>query len=239
MVGSKCVNGLNRGTWQPNEDLLLKQYIEANGVGRWSTLPARAGLNRCGKSCRLRWLNYLRPNVKRGHISPEEEELIIRLHKLLGNRWSLIAARVPGRTDNDVKNFWNIHVSKKSPNKRLHLKAPRSQVKDESSTESEQLKYACNGKPAEMHTAVYETRVVEQNSHGIQSNICESIQGATTSNQYHSDLDPFWVGSVPWLHSNDGDKFYVFDNTCYFTDSQQNNLISHLDLKGMWCNNIF
>ncbi|KAH9320833.1 hypothetical protein KI387_015472, partial [Taxus chinensis] len=43
------------------------------------------GLQRCGKGCRLRWMNYLRPNVKRGNISTEEEELIIRLHKLLGN----------------------------------------------------------------------------------------------------------------------------------------------------------
>jgi myb proto-oncogene protein len=45
-----------------------------------------AGLNRCGKSCRLRWLNYLRPGIKRGNISDDEEDLIVRLHRLLGNR---------------------------------------------------------------------------------------------------------------------------------------------------------
>ncbi|KAH9330026.1 hypothetical protein KI387_002134, partial [Taxus chinensis] len=87
-------------------------------------------LNRQGKSCRLRWLNYLRPNVKRGRISPDEEELIIRLHKLLGNRWSLIAARVPGRTDNDVKNFWNIHLSKKLGGKGIQLNTRKSKPKD-------------------------------------------------------------------------------------------------------------
>ncbi|OVA18433.1 SANT/Myb domain [Macleaya cordata] len=73
-----------------------------------------AGLNRCGKSCRLRWLNYLRPGIKRGNITEDEEDLIIRLHNLLGNRWSLIAGRLPGRTDNEIKNHWNTHLSKKS-----------------------------------------------------------------------------------------------------------------------------
>ncbi|RZS02635.1 hypothetical protein BHM03_00032706 [Ensete ventricosum] len=72
-----------------------------------------AGLNRCGKSCRLRWLNYLRPGIKRGNISDEEEDLIIRLHNLLGNRWSLIAGRLPGRTDNEIKNHWNTHLSRR------------------------------------------------------------------------------------------------------------------------------
>ncbi|KAH7523873.1 hypothetical protein FEM48_Zijuj06G0058200 [Ziziphus jujuba var. spinosa] len=72
------------------------------------------GLKRCGKSCRLRWLNYLRPDIKRGNISHDEEELIIRLHKLLGNRWSLIAGRLPGRTDNEIKNYWNTTLCKKA-----------------------------------------------------------------------------------------------------------------------------
>ncbi|XAR59942.1 hypothetical protein NMG60_11033131 [Bertholletia excelsa] len=105
--------GLKRGPWTPEEDELLANYIKREGEGRWRTLPKRAGLLRCGKSCRLRWMNYLRPSVKRGHIAPDEEDLILRLHRLLGNRWSLIAGRIPGRTDNEIKNYWNTHLSKK------------------------------------------------------------------------------------------------------------------------------
>lgn len=71
------------------------------------------GLLRCGKSCRLRWMNYLRPDIKRGNITPDEDDLIIRMHSLLGNRWSLIAGRLPGRTDNEIKNYWNTHLSKR------------------------------------------------------------------------------------------------------------------------------
>nr|ABP57069.1 Myb-like protein P [Fagopyrum cymosum]ABP57070.1 Myb-like protein P [Fagopyrum cymosum] len=105
--------GLKRGPWTPEEDERLANYINKDGEGRWRTLPKRAGLLRCGKSCRLRWMNYLRPNVKRGQIAPDEEDLILRLHRLLGNRWSLIAGRIPGRTDNEIKNYWNTHLSKK------------------------------------------------------------------------------------------------------------------------------
>ncbi|XP_074565110.1 transcription factor MYB1-like [Curcuma longa] len=105
---------LNRGPWTALEDQILVSYVEANGEGKWRKLPMKAGLNRCGKSCRLRWLNYLRPGIKRGNISADEEELIIRLHKLLGNRWSLIARRLPGRTDNEIKNYWNTTLGKKT-----------------------------------------------------------------------------------------------------------------------------
>nr|XP_027125293.1 transcription factor MYB4-like isoform X3 [Coffea arabica]XP_027125294.1 transcription factor MYB4-like isoform X3 [Coffea arabica] len=105
--------GLNRGAWTPSEDRLLTDYIKSHGEGKWRSLPKRAGLKRCGKSCRLRWLNYLRPDIKRGNITDDEEDLIIRLHKLLGNRWSLIAGRLPGRTDNEIKNYWNTNLAKK------------------------------------------------------------------------------------------------------------------------------
>jgi len=86
---SPCCNkvGLKRGPWTPEEDEVLANYIKKEGEGRWRTLPKRAGLLRCGKSCRLRWMNYLRPSVKRGHIAPDEEDLILRLHRLLGNRY--------------------------------------------------------------------------------------------------------------------------------------------------------
>ncbi|XVF51252.1 hypothetical protein PTKIN_Ptkin04bG0169700 [Pterospermum kingtungense] len=105
--------GLHRGPWTAREDTLLINYIQAHGEGHWRSLPKRAGLLRCGKSCRLRWMNYLRPDIKRGNITPDEDDLIIRLHSLLGNRWSLIAKRLPGRTDNEIKNYWNSHLSKR------------------------------------------------------------------------------------------------------------------------------
>ncbi|KAJ8748568.1 hypothetical protein K2173_003469 [Erythroxylum novogranatense] len=105
--------GLHRGPWTPREDTLLTKYIQAHGEGHWRSLPKKAGLLRCGKSCRLRWMNYLRPDIKRGNITPDEDELIIRMHSLLGNRWSLIAGRLPGRTDNEIKNYWNTHLSKR------------------------------------------------------------------------------------------------------------------------------
>ncbi|KAL2553793.1 transcription factor TT2-like [Forsythia ovata] len=105
--------GLNRGAWTAAEDKILTDYIKLHGEGRWRNLPKKAGLKRCGKSCRLRWLNYLRPDIKRGNITWDEEELIIRLHKLLGNRWSLIAGRLPGRTDNEIKNYWNTNLRRK------------------------------------------------------------------------------------------------------------------------------
>ncbi|KAL5853606.1 hypothetical protein ACOSQ3_008724 [Xanthoceras sorbifolium] len=104
---------LNRGAWTALEDKILKDYIENNDAGRWNKIPKQTGLKRSGKSCRLRWMNYLRPDIVRGNISPDEEDLIIRLHKLLGNRWSLIAGRLPGRTDNEIKNYWNTVLSKK------------------------------------------------------------------------------------------------------------------------------
>ncbi|CAA2997571.1 myb-related 308-like [Olea europaea subsp. europaea] len=103
----------NKGAWTKEEDDRLIAYIRAHGEGCWRSLPKAAGLLRCGKSCRLRWINYLRPDLKRGNFAEEEDELIIKLHGLLGNKWSLIAGRLPGRTDNEIKNYWNTHIRRK------------------------------------------------------------------------------------------------------------------------------
>ncbi|KAF8405784.1 hypothetical protein HHK36_007861 [Tetracentron sinense] len=103
----------NKGAWSTEEDQRLINYIRANGEGCWRSLPKAAGLLRCGKSCRLRWINYLRPDLKRGNFTDQEDELIIKLHSLVGNKWSLIAGRLPGRTDNEIKNYWNTHIKRK------------------------------------------------------------------------------------------------------------------------------
>ncbi|KAG6534694.1 transcription factor MYB12-like [Zingiber officinale] len=109
-----CVKaGLKKGRWTAEEDEVLLNYIASNGEGSWRSLPKNAGLLRCGKSCRLRWINYLRSGLKRGNITPEEEEIIVNLHASLGNRWSLIAGHLPGRTDNEIKNYWNSHLSRR------------------------------------------------------------------------------------------------------------------------------
>ncbi|XP_047326787.1 transcription repressor MYB6-like [Impatiens glandulifera] len=104
---------VKKGPWSEEEDTKLVDYIREHGHGNWRALPKRAGLNRCGKSCRLRWNNYLRPEIKRGNFSDEEEQIIVKLHSILGNKWSKIATELSGRTDNEIKNYWNTHLKKK------------------------------------------------------------------------------------------------------------------------------
>ncbi|XP_062203530.1 transcription factor JAMYB-like [Phragmites australis] len=119
---------LRRGPWTVDEDLTLVNYIADHGEGRWNSLARAAGLRRTGKSCRLRWLNYLRPDVKRGNFTADEQLLILDLHSRWGNRWSKIAQHLPGRTDNEIKNYWRTRVQKHA--KQLNCDANSQRFKD-------------------------------------------------------------------------------------------------------------
>ncbi|KAK1425290.1 hypothetical protein QVD17_20641 [Tagetes erecta] len=170
-----------KGLWSPEEDEKLMNYMLRNGHGCWTDIARNAGLQRCGKSCRLRWINYLRPDLKRGAFSPQEQELIIHLHSVLGNRWSQIAARLPGRTDNEIKNFWNSTVKKR-------LKTNKSDVSIVSQSDS----------IGDLLVDVRRDIIGESNmfmsstcDHEIMNNVCMDsslTSSTTTSSSVHNNL---------------------------------------------------
>ncbi|KAL1213501.1 Transcription factor MYB8 [Cardamine amara subsp. amara] len=124
----------NKGAWTKEEDQRLTDYIRNHGEGSWRSLPESAGLLRCGKSCRLRWINYLRPDLKRGNFTESEDEIIVKLHSFLGNKWSLIAGKLPGRTDNEIKNYWNTHIKRKLLSRGIDPQSHRSINESDSKT---------------------------------------------------------------------------------------------------------
>eukprot|EP01018_Ginkgo_biloba_P033605 Gb_34882 [translate_table: standard] len=137
MGRAPCCDKANvkKGPWSPEEDAKLKAFIEQHGTcGNWIALPQKAGLRRCGKSCRLRWLNYLRPDIRHGGFSEEEDTIICSLYASIGSRWSIIAAQLPGRTDNDIKNYWNTRLKKKLLGKRKEQQTRR--FKEESKNDA-------------------------------------------------------------------------------------------------------
>ncbi|XP_073222793.1 transcription factor MYB48-like [Cicer arietinum] len=107
-----------KGPWTEEEDFKLVSFVGLFGDRRWDFIAKVSGLNRTGKSCRLRWVNYLHPGLKRGKMSPHEERLVLDLQSKWGNRWSRIARKLPGRTDNEIKNYWRTHMRKKAHEKK-------------------------------------------------------------------------------------------------------------------------
>ncbi|KAL4038937.1 transcription factor MYB108-like protein [Cucumis melo var. makuwa] len=119
---------VRKGPWTAEEDSVLFNYVNCHGEGRWNAVARCTGLKRTGKSCRLRWLNYLRPSVRRGNITLQEQLLILELHFRWGNRWSKIAQYLPGRTDNEIKNYWRTRVQKQA--KQLNCDVNSKQFRD-------------------------------------------------------------------------------------------------------------
>nr|CAA55725.1 mixta [Antirrhinum majus]prf//2013346A myb-related protein [Antirrhinum majus] len=241
MVRSPCCDkvGVKKGPWTVDEDQKLLAYIEEHGHGSWRSLPLKAGLQRCGKSCRLRWANYLRPDIKRGPFSLQEEQTIIQLHALLGNRWSAIASHLPKRTDNEIKNYWNTHLKKRltrmgidpvTHKPHTHNILGHGQPKDVAN-----LNHIAQWESARLQA---ERRLVRESRLAQNNNKIGTIQRRLTwplcldneqSNHYHSAL----LNSTSAVGLNQDNSFTNYsarpDNNNIYDDYEVNNIMGMIE----------
>ncbi|KAK9266354.1 hypothetical protein L1049_024425 [Liquidambar formosana] len=216
MVRAPCYdkNGLKKGAWSPEEDNKLRAYIQRYGHWNWRELPKFAGLSRCGKSCRLRWMNYLRPNVKRGNYTKEEDELIIKLHQELGNKWSVISTKLSGRTDNEIKNHWHTHLKKRSGKQNPPTSERRKRSVETSRCEANQKEglepknvFAHNASPQILESTPLSPELSSSEfsslsaDYALVSNINWVAEESITSSETFGELDGnFWT--QPFLADN-------------------------------------
>ncbi|KAI7726939.1 hypothetical protein M8C21_008286 [Ambrosia artemisiifolia] len=193
---------MRKGLWSPEEDEKLMNYMITNGQGCWSDIARNAGLQRCGKSCRLRWINYLRPDLKRGAFSPQEEEVIIHLHSILGNRWSQIAARLPGRTDNEIKNFWNSTVKKRLKKNTSNSPSPNTSH-DSSSSE---------------HRDIMGGLMPVHDSSNIMAMYMDATRGSLSSSSLQAMNINQMIEQLPLTSDHHGSNMPILHGSCYGTN---------------------
>ncbi|KAG6581192.1 Transcription factor MYB20, partial [Cucurbita argyrosperma subsp. sororia] len=200
--------GLKKGPWTAEEDKKLINFILSKGQCCWRALPKLAGLLRCGKSCRLRWTNYLRPDLKRGLLSDFEEKMVIDLHAQLGNRWSKIASHLPGRTDNEIKNHWNTHVKKKlrkmgiDPQTHKPISFPTDQLQSQISChlDTETLNNSSIVDKVDEGQGLTSTTIAEPQ---VLSNPCVSTSSSSSSSISNSiEFEDLEFLDFEWAYSN-------------------------------------
>ncbi|KAI3686442.1 hypothetical protein L1987_80118 [Smallanthus sonchifolius] len=120
----KMKSNSSKGQWTKEEDRVLKDMVEKYGVRKWSYI-AQMLRGRIGKQCRERWHNHLRPDIKKDFWTEEEDRILIAAHTEVGNKWSEIAKKLPGRTENSTKNHWNATKRRQYTKRKCRSKWPK------------------------------------------------------------------------------------------------------------------
>lgn len=109
-----------RQRWRSEEDALLAAYVKQYGPRDWHLVSQRMNtpLNRDAKSCLERWKNYLKPGIKKGSLTEEEQRLVIHLQAKHGNKWKKIAGELPGRTAKRLGKWWEVFKEKQQREKK-------------------------------------------------------------------------------------------------------------------------
>ncbi|KAL8252590.1 hypothetical protein R6Q59_036283 [Mikania micrantha] len=168
------------------------------GGGRYKI---KIGLKRSGKSCRLRWVNYLNPGLKRGKMTPQEEHQILGLHTKWGNRWSKIARKLPGRTDNEIKNYWRTHMRKMSQ-KNKRMLSPSPSMSNSSAYSSITSNPTLDSLPV---TETIETVsfINGKNNNDKKKNSATSMYSAIEGQDSYDSMDEIWK-DIALLDDDDG-----------------------------------
>ncbi|XP_037474135.1 myb-related protein 308-like [Triticum dicoccoides] len=162
---------MKKGKWSKEEDNLIKNHIEKYGIGFCWWI---AGLRRCGRSCRSRWLNYLRPGLKHGNFTPAEDKIICEMYRKKGSCWSVIAAELPGRTDLAIKNYWNSTLKKRFPRPRAARSRRRRRRTGGTSTSSDATSL-------DLALVVYDEESTSGTARDLPLVVCNEENSATTA----------------------------------------------------------